>query len=764
MLKTNVLWPSSRRFKSRTEWEPIGFFSEALCNSVQFDLKLGFFSSSAINTLSDSFAAFLYNGGRMRLIINDILSEEDKDAIMVGESDASIPFFNLQNIGDIKKTLSERDCHFFECLAWLIRNERIEFKIIAPKNGMGIAHSKCGVVFDGLNKVAFDGSCNFSRTALIANIESLTAFCDWDGKGDVYKIEDIAQDFENTFAGHDNTVTYLDANKVKSAITEHFLSKDMKELLDDERRIVKQRLQEGSALPDSICRVLLRASNKVNNIIEQLSTTNVGKISDTEEPRYPFGKPREYQEQAYENWKANKQKGLFAMATGTGKTLAALNCLLQIYQKFQFYKAVILVPTITLVDQWEKECEKFHFSNIVKVSSKNHNWKDEIDNIKSKEELNLSGKEPSYIIIATYASFARENTFRELVGFNKKACKQILLIADEAHNMGAGRILDRLGGVKFLRRIGLSATPERQFDERGNREVMHFFGAEEHYTFEFSMQDAIDHNPPYLCRYYYYPHIVRLADDEMSEYMKISLKLAKLYNYDKNTFPQGDEILMRLLLKRKRIVHKARNKKEVFRSILNERYEEKGNLKYTLVYVPEGSRTDDKNADMFDGNDSLPDDAETDQLIDDYTQIVREVSETTTVKKFVAGMKRRNEILSDFATGKLEVLTSMKCLDEGVDVPRSELAIFCASTGNPRQFIQRRGRILRLHPDKRYSYIHDLVVVPEVNSAADNYKMERNLLLGEIRRVRDFARLSENADYAYNELDQVLSYYQIPLL
>ena len=79
MLKTNVLWPSSRRFKSRTEWEPIGFFSEALCNSVQFDLKLGFFSSSAINTISDSFAAFLYNGGRMRLIINDILSEEDKD-------------------------------------------------------------------------------------------------------------------------------------------------------------------------------------------------------------------------------------------------------------------------------------------------------------------------------------------------------------------------------------------------------------------------------------------------------------------------------------------------------------------------------------------------------------------------------------------------------------------------------------------------------------------------------------------------------------
>lgn len=90
----------------------------------------------------------------------------------------------------------------------------------------------------------------------------------------------------------------------------------------------------------------------------------------------------------------------------------------------------------------------------------------EIDNIKSKEEFNLSGVEPSYIIIVTYASFARETTFHDLVGFNKKATKQILLIADEAHNMGAGRILDRLEGIKFLRRIGLSATPERQFDER----------------------------------------------------------------------------------------------------------------------------------------------------------------------------------------------------------------------------------------------------------------------------------------------------------
>ena len=123
-----------------------------------------------------------------------------------------------------------------ECLSWLIRNERIEFRIIVPKDGTGIAHSKCGVFFDGLNKVAFDGSCNFSRTALISNIESITAFCDWDGQGDACKIEDIALDFENTFEGKDDTVTYLDAEKVKTAITENFHSKDIKELLDVYKR------------------------------------------------------------------------------------------------------------------------------------------------------------------------------------------------------------------------------------------------------------------------------------------------------------------------------------------------------------------------------------------------------------------------------------------------------------------------------------------------------------------------------------------------
>lgn len=589
MLKTDVIWPKSRRFMSRTEWEPLGFFSEALCNSTTFDIKLGFFSSSAINVLADGFAAFLYGGGRMRMIINDVLSEDDCNAIVVGESDVITPYFDLNAIDRISYTLSKRDKHFFECLSWLIRNERIEIKIITPKVGNGIAHSKCGIFSDGINKVAFDGSCNFSRMALIENIESINAFCDWDGERDKDRINDIANDFNRTFSGADETVKYLKADQIINHITDIYKYKDIKELLEDEQSILNSKIENKPS--DSIRWILERAKNKVTTIVSSLIKER-DRDSDNDEPiknltpKFPYPEPRPYQKEAFNNWKIS-QKGLFAMATGTGKTLTSLNCLLQIYNKFKFYQALILVPTITLVEQWEDECKRFNFSHIIKVSSKNQRWKADIDDIKLKESLAQNDELPvSFIIIATYASFSRESAFRQLMSLSKKTQRQMLLIADEAHNVGAPNIISKLDRVKILRRIGLSATPERQFDDNGNKAVMHFFGCKDQYTFEYSMKDAIDNG--FLCRYKYYPHIVRLDEEEMSEYKKISLQLAKFYNVNENSFSCADDILMRLLLKRKRIIHKAHNKEEVFRQIVQQRFEECGNLKYTLVYVPEG--------------------------------------------------------------------------------------------------------------------------------------------------------------------------------
>lgn len=742
MLK-DVEWSEDGTYTPQGKHKPIEFFNNALKNSYLFDLELGYFNSAAINVLAYSFATFIRNGGIMRMAINHIVSEKDKRAIEAGEEGNVDAPFDITNIEELRKGLDGYGEHFFHCLAYLIQEHRIQIKIIKPKGTNGLAHTKRGQFSDGDTIIAFTGSANFTLGGFINNREDITLSFNTSPDPQIQKrIANRKEEFNKLMSGMDESVDYLSSADLESAIRTQYGKQEIEDLLDVEKKLREYKQS--------------KESTPVVEVAEDLHEVYGGT------PCFPYGNPRDYQQQAFINWKNNKQKGLFAMATGTGKTLTSLNCLLRIYKIYSFYKAVILVPTITLVDQWEQECRKFHFNGIVKISSKNKSWRQELDAIKAKETFNLSGKEPSYIIISTYASFARENVFHDLMDFPKKALKQILLIADEAHNMGAGKILDRLDGVKYIRRIGLSATPERQFDEKGNKALMKFFGCKDDtYTFEFKMQEAIDKG--YLCRYNYYPHLVRLTDSEMEEYIKISRQLCKFFNNDHGGFSSADDILTRLLLKRKRIIHKAVNKEAIFRSILEQRYKEKGNLKYTLVYVPEGNHPDNYDADRYIDNETVGDDDDADRIINTYTEIVRNISPTTTVKKFTSGIKERNSVLEDFASGRLEVLTSMKCLDEGVDVPRSELAIFCASTGNPRQFIQRRGRILRNHPDKHKAEIHDLVVAPVINSTDECFSMEQSLLRGELKRVRDFASMSENADYAYNELEEVLSYYSLSL-
>ena len=743
MLK-DVQWSEDGTYAPQGEHKPIEFFNNALKNSYLFDLELGYFNSAAINVLSFAFATFIRNGGIMRMAINHIVTEKDKHAIQAGEQGNVEPPLDITNIEELTKVLDEYGEHFFRCLAYLIQEHRILIKIIRPKGTNGLAHTKRGMFSDGDTIVSFSGSANFTLGGFINNREEITLSFSTSPDPLIQKrIANRKDDFNKLMSGLDESVEYLSTADLESALSERYGKQEIEDLLDVEKKLkeYKKEHADNSAI-----------------IFDEIDGSFRGK------PCFPYGNPRNYQQQACIKWKNNKQKGLFAMATGTGKTLTSLNCLLRIYKVYGYYKAVILVPTITLVNQWEQECKRFLFSQIVKISSKNRLWRQELDALKAKETFNLSGIEPSYIIISTYASFARENVFYDLMSFPSKAMKQTLLIADEAHNMGAGRILDRLDGIKYLRRIGLSATPERQFDEKGNRALLEFFGCRnDEYTFEFSMQEAIEKG--YLCRYEYYPHLVQLTDNEMNEYLRISQQLYKFFNHEDGGFPasSSDDICMRLLLKRKRVIHKAANKEDIFRTIVQQRYKEKGDLKYTLVYVPEGNHPDDYEADRFIEAESVLDDNEADRIIDTYTEIVRNISPTTTVKKFTSGIKERNSVLEDFASGRLEVLTSMKCLDEGVDVPRSELAIFCASTGNPRQFIQRRGRILRNHPDKHKAVIHDLVVAPVVSSSDECFAMEQSLLRNELKRVREFATMSENADFAYTELEEVLSYYGLSL-
>lgn len=354
MLK-DVQWSEDGTYTPQGEHKPIEFFNSALKNSYLFDLELGYFNSAAINVLSYSFATFIRNGGIMRMAINHIVSAKDKHAIERGlEGNVNAPF-DITNIKELRKGLDEYGEHFFNCLAYLIQEHRIEIKIIKPKGTNGLAHTKRGQFSDGDTIVAFTGSANFTLGGFINNREDITLSFNTSPDPVIQRrIANRKNDFNNLMAGLDDSVEYLSTEQLETAIRTEYGKQEIEDLLDVEKKL---------------------KAYKQNKEIVSTKVAEKTDVAYCASPSFPYGKPRDYQQQAFINWKNNKQKGLFAMATGTGKTLTSLNCLLRIYKIYNFYKAVILVPTITLVEQWEQECQKFHFHGIVKISSKNKNWR-----------------------------------------------------------------------------------------------------------------------------------------------------------------------------------------------------------------------------------------------------------------------------------------------------------------------------------------------------------------------------------------------------
>jgi superfamily II DNA or RNA helicase len=725
-------WSIDRDYKTGSENEPLQFYLDGLANSNEFSLLLGYFSSSAINLLSIGFATFISKGGKMKMVINHLLSAKDKDAIWrVEENPNEIKVFDLTDVVSLGRVLDEYDTHFFECLAYLISEKRIEIKVIKPKNGKGIAHYKSGVFSDGQDAVGYQASCNFTYYGLSENIEQLEAFLSWENGRSNKLIKRQLQLIDDYFTEKDEDVEYIPVSEIEVVLKDRFGKKDINELLVQEEQLLKKKMS-------------LISNPKLKKTIAKL-------FNDIEiirrSPRFPYTEgPREYQITAYNSWIANNYKGMFAMATGTGKTITSLNCLLNEYHKTKIYRAIIAVPTTALVEQWKKECTKFNFKNIITVSSK-ENWD------KNLAFFNTASKliDTSYIVIVTYASLPRP----KFQSYFKQLPKDTILIADETHNLGSQGLSKLLPNIHLEKRIGLSATPHRKFDETGNQAIQEFFNDKPPYIVSYSMEEAL--NIGWLCKYTYQPHIVKLTDQEMEKYRELSLQLLRMGLFDKNTgaFRSTPEIEM-LLLKRKRIIHKAVNKLEAFKDILREEYDKRKNLKYTLIYVPEGIESNFDNADF-----SVETDDEN-RLINEYTKAVSHTDDSIMVKQFTANSINREEILKNFEVGNIHVLTSMKCLDEGVDVPRSELAIFCASTGNPRQFIQRRGRVLRLHKDKIHATIHDLVVVPEVADQS-TYEMEKGLVKKELERVVDFANLAMNKTDTYETLKNILDYYNLNL-
>ena len=439
----------------------------------------------------------------------------------------------------------------------------------------------------------------------------------------------------------------------------------------------------------------------------------------------PKIKLRDYQSEAIKNWFDNDCCGLFEMATGTGKTFTALSCFKELSDSKDKLITVIACPQSHLIDQWIKDVKLFHDGEIIIASGKNSKWKEEFKKLRKKFYFGMLNKA---VVMTTHASLSSEFFIDTINKFNVEK----LLIVDEVHGIGSSKQKFGLDDC-YDYRLGLSATPKRWFDDEGTEAIDIFFKGT---VFEFDISRALteinpDTNETYLTPYYYYPIIVDLTDEEYDQYLMYSYKIAQILGSKKKK--NKDEELTKYNTLRQGIINNAENKYYEFDKLLKDNR----NIDKLIVFC--SPQQIENVQEILNRNRVIPQHK--------FTQ-----EESAAISK-KTGMSERDEILKLFAEGAYKALVAIKCLDEGVDVPVAETAIIMSSTSNPREHVQRRGRILRRAPGKKHAVIYDILVFPEEPTEVGSKVMKNEIL-----RYKEFA---ENATNSYDCLKLLRKYYDM---
>lgn len=437
---------------------------------------------------------------------------------------------------------------------------------------------------------------------------------------------------------------------------------------------------------------------------------------------------RDYQEKAIQAWFGNTCKGILEMATGSGKTLTAIFAMTRLIKTLKSKGfpcgILIVVPYKNLLEQWCEELSEFNIYPIKCYENKElwfNKLSIEISNFNSNSDADL-------FIITTNKTFISKQ-FQSLL---YKIKRDYIFCVDEMHHLLSPKI-SKLLPLNTDIRLGLTATLYNEFEEDILNRVKNYFGD---IIYTFSLNDAIENNC--LTRYYYYPIFVELTNEEMDEYIELTSKIAKQALIDEKS-----ETLKVLLNQRRRIIFNAKNKIRVFSTMKSEIKK----YKRTLIYC--GDKIDD------DG-----------KFINKVNRIVYDMGITTHTYTSELSNKEREVVLDKFKKGEINVLTAIRCLDEGVNIPSLDCAFILSSNTDSKQFIQRRGRILRKAPNKEYAYIYDFMVIPSLdietinNLDYETKRVQRKIILKELKRVYEFASLCENNVSVLLEVSKIIDLYK----
>ena len=442
---------------------------------------------------------------------------------------------------------------------------------------------------------------------------------------------------------------------------------------------------------------------------------------------------RDYQRDAIREWIRNGGRGILAMATGAGKTLTALCLACNVAEQNRPLVIVVVCPFLNLATQWIREMAQFGLNPIACFHSR-EKWERLLQDAYQRVSAGLSDCMAVVVSNATFLSPAFQSALRPSLA-------QHLLIADEVHNLGAANLRKALPESISLR-LGLSATPERHGDAAGTRAIFDYFGD---VVFEFGIERAIKEGV--LVQYRYHPVLVDLTDDEADSYRELTARIARAWSNSEDA-DESDQLKM-LLIKRARLLASAANKLPALSEVLRTHGQA---IEMAIVYCGDGTV-------------ECPATAEVDRQILAVTRLLGE-SHHLKVRKFTCdeSSEEREGILTALRRGNLNAVVAIRCLDEGIDLPDVRLGFLLASSTNPRQFIQRRGRLLRRAPGKTRAVIYDFIVRPPDfggESDANAFNVERRLFGRELERVLEFCRSAENGPIALQQLQDLRLTYNL---
>lgn len=667
------------------------FYIPLLSEAISYDRIAGFFSSASLAIAARGIAGLISNQGVMRIIACPRLSEEDIKVIRQ-IVDCPENFIGERIVDDISIIEDEFQRDHLRALGWMLANGFLEMKL--------------AIILE-------EGTENVDSTSLFH--QKIGLFKDSDGNQ-----VSFSGSINETAAGWLNNIEEFKVFKSWETGQKSYFDSDssrFEEFWNNKRNNVRMY-----SLPNAVEEKLIEIGLDFSQ--ENFSAREYIKVQvrkSIEERLSLFS----FQKEAVEKWKNNNYQMLFEMATGTGKTRTAIGCIYEVMRHENQLLVIVACPQNTLSRQWKKVVATIglNFDSSLIIDGSNNRWRVDFE----KELKNLAvGFHKCAIVYTTHNTASCEDFIKIMNSYKRDTV--VCFVGDEAHGLGAYKMKYALSD-RYKYRIGLSATPSRWFDDYGSKIIQDYFGNS---SFCFTIADAHStinplNNKPFLVEFEYHPVFVTLVDSEFEEFVQLTNRIKKMSAFSKNS-DEYQKRLESLMFYRANITKKAENKCVALIEIL-----ETQKIRNTIIFTADGQID------------------EVMHILSDHEVHAHRITqyEGTKAEAQYGGLNEREYLIKKFKDNAYQALVAIKCLDEGIDIPAADTAIIMASSTNPREYIQRIGRVIRQDKGKGRAYIYDFVIEPDLHRINDPNlaEFERKIFEKEMTRVKDMSSNSiNNAD------------------